>query len=79
MQELLEGGNKALHVMETNLKSNDYTVGNEFSVADVSLFAYTHLAHEGEFDLEPYPSVQAWLDRVRNTEGFVTMDAIMNA
>lgn len=79
MQELLEGGNKALQVMETNLKSNDYTVGNEFSVADVSLFAYTHLAHEGEFDLEPYPSVQAWLDRVRNTEGFVTMDAIMNA
>ncbi len=58
------GGNKALSVMERTLSASTYLVGNSLTIADISLYAYTHVAHEGGFALSGYPEVQAWLLRV---------------
>ena len=46
-----------------------------YSIADISLYAYTHVAHEGGFDLEPYPAIRAWLERVAAQPGHVAIDA----
>jgi glutathione S-transferase len=48
-------------------------VGDHYSIADIALYAYTHVAHEGGFDLEPYPAVRAWLDRVASHPKHVGM------
>ena len=58
-------GHDALAVMETHLHLRDFFVGGCYSIADIALYAYTHVAHEGGFDLAPYPAVNAWLERVR--------------
>lgn len=62
---LLEKGKVALDVMEARLKDNDYFVGDKLSIADIALYAYTHAAEEGRFDLKPYKSIRAWLNRVK--------------
>lgn len=59
------GGEAALGVMERHLTTTPFFVGAAYSIADISLYAYTHVAEEGGFDLEPFPAVRAWLDRVR--------------
>jgi glutathione S-transferase len=59
-----KGGHKALAVMEQALAASTYLVGNTLTIADFSLYAYTHVAHEGGFELSGYPAVQAWLRRV---------------
>ncbi len=63
-------GVRALSVMEGHLERRAYFVGERFTVADIALYAYTHVAPEGGFDLAPYPRVRAWLDRVRDRPGF---------
>lgn len=68
-----EGGHKALRVMEKQLSKTPYLVGDELSCADISLFAYTHVAHEGGFDLATYPRIQAWIELIRSTENFIAM------
>jgi glutathione S-transferase len=70
-----EGGYKALGVMELQLTNTDFLVDDEMTIADISLFAYTHVAHEGGFDLSAYPAVRAWLDRVSRLPRHVTMAA----
>ena len=60
-----EQGCAALAVMETQLARHDFFVGGRYSIADIALYAYTHVAHEGGFDLNPYPATRAWLERVR--------------
>jgi glutathione S-transferase len=60
---LMARGKAALEVMDNHLSQHDWFVGNQCSLADVSLYAYTHVASEGGFDLSAYPSVQRWLDR----------------
>mgnify|MGYP000037445781 CR=1 FL=1 len=57
-------GYAALDVLEDGLRGRKYLVAEKYSLADISLFAYTHVAHEGGFDLAPYPNVRAWCDRV---------------
>ncbi|HSG63409.1 MAG TPA: glutathione S-transferase family protein, partial [Gammaproteobacteria bacterium] len=57
----MEGGYHALDVMETHLSRQSFLVGERYSIADISLYAYTHVAGEGGFDLEPYPAVRGWL------------------
>jgi glutathione S-transferase len=59
------GGYKALDVMEQQLDKTDFLVGDQPTTADISLFAYTHVAHEGGFDLADYPAISAWLERVK--------------
>ncbi len=58
-------GNAALSVMETHLKTHDWFAGGTYSVADIALYGYTHCAGEGGFDLDAYPAVSRWLQRVR--------------
>lgn len=70
----LERGDKALRVMETHLERNDFFAGDEMSVADIALYAYTHVAGEGGFDLTRYPMVWDWLKRVARDPGHVSMD-----
>jgi glutathione S-transferase len=57
-------GYDALGVMETHLASRKFFVGERYSIADIALYAYTHVAAEGGFDLSPYKAVGAWLARV---------------
>jgi glutathione S-transferase len=57
-------GQAALGVMEGHLATRKFFVGERYGIADIALYAYTHVAGEGGFDLSPYPHVRAWLDRV---------------
>ena len=73
LPRLRERGNQALAVMEKHLQSADWFTGADYGIADIALFAYTDVAHQGGFDLGAYPQVGAWLARVRATPGFVAM------
>ena len=67
-------GNRALAVMEQRLAGHDWLAGNAYSVADISLYAYTHMAHEGDFDLGDYPGITAWLARVAAQPGYIDLN-----
>ena len=67
------GGKRALRVMNDWLADHDFFVNDEYSIADIALFGYTHVCEEGPFSLDPYPNVQAWIARVRQQPGFVPM------
>jgi glutathione S-transferase len=73
LPRLRERGNQALAVMETHLQSAAWFTGADYGIADIALFAYTDVAHQGGFDLAAFPQVSAWLARVRATPGFVPM------
>ena len=75
LQSKMAPGYRALGVMETHLAQRDWFAGAACSIADIALYAYTHVAHEGGFDLGKYPSVGAWLARVRAQPGHVPMPA----
>jgi glutathione S-transferase len=64
-------GEAALAVMDGHLRGRRFFVGESYSIADIALYAYTHVADEGGFDLEPYPAVRGWLERVRAQAGHV--------
>ena len=74
MAALLEGGNKALGVMEAQLARTPFLVGDAMTVADIALYAYTHDAHVGGYDLGRFPAVAAWLARVAADPGHVALD-----
>jgi glutathione S-transferase len=74
-ERLLTGGYAALEAMERRLEGRTFFVGERYSLADISLYAYTHVAHEGELDLDPYPATRAWLERVAAQPGHVPIDA----
>lgn len=67
-------GNRALSVMETALEKSPWLAGDAYSVADIALYAYTHVAEDGGFDLSAYPAISAWLARVAAEPGHVAMD-----
>ena len=69
----LARGNRALGVMESRLARSPFFAGETMSVADIALYAYTHVAGEGGFDLAAYPAVSAWLGRVSADPGHVPM------
>lgn len=71
--ELRDKGYAALGVMEKRLEQQPFLAGNDFTVADIALYAYTHAADEGGFDLEPYGAVRRWLERVREQPGMLPM------
>ncbi len=68
------GGYKALKVMNSQLASNDFFANNRYSIADIALYAYTHVAHEGGFDLGKYSNINAWLKRVQSQPGHIPMN-----
>jgi glutathione S-transferase len=67
-----DGGWAALKIMEDHLVKTDFFVG-DYSIADIALFAYTHVSHEGGFPLDDFPRIRAWIDRVKAQRGFVSM------
>ena len=72
MQELLEAGNSVLQVMEDRLAGRDWLEGDEPTIADISLYAYTHTAEErGGFDMSQFPAINAWLGRIAALPGYI--------
>jgi glutathione S-transferase len=70
-----EAGEAALRLMDEHLDGRDFFAGGSLSLADIALYAYTHVAEEGGFDLSGYPAVSRWLERVAARPGYVAMDA----
>ena len=68
-------GVAALEVMERHLGTRDFFAGGHYTIADIALYAYTHVAHEGGFDLGPFPTVQSWLGRVAAQPGHIAITA----
>ncbi|MBM3517821.1 MAG: glutathione S-transferase family protein [Alphaproteobacteria bacterium] len=66
-------GHAALAVMDRHLADNTFFVGGRYTIADIALYAYTHVAHEGGFDLSRYLAVMGWLDRVRAQPGHIAI------
>lgn len=66
-------GYAALDVMEEHLSENTFFVGETLSIADIALYAYTHVAPQGGFDLQGYDSIESWLNRVAQTEKYVPL------
>ena len=64
LQEKWQKGYQALDAMERHLTGRRFLVGERYSIADISLYAYTHVAEEGDYDLGRYPNIRAWLDRI---------------
>jgi glutathione S-transferase len=73
LEDWMEEGNRSLRVMENHLKHHRYFVADLYSVADLALYAYTHLAHQCDFNLAPFPAIRAWLERVETEPGYVPM------
>jgi glutathione S-transferase len=75
LEETTKAGYRALAAMEGHLEGREFFVGDAPSLADIALYAYTHVAHEGDFDLAAYPSVLRWLNRFAALPGHVPIDA----
>jgi glutathione S-transferase len=75
LEERRAAGYRALGAMERHLDGREWLVGSRSTLADIALYAYTHVAHEGAFDLADYPAIRAWLDRVASQPGHVPIDA----
>ena len=71
LQQKQAPGYAALGVMEQHLEKNDFFVGDRYSIADIGLFAYTHVAGEGGFDLTGFPAIQSWIDRVKSQPRYI--------
>ncbi|MDP2295789.1 MAG: glutathione S-transferase family protein [Pseudolabrys sp.] len=74
LEDWMENGYRALSVMETHLTKHNYFVANRFTIADIALYAYTHIADQCDFDLTRFPAIRDWLDRVAAEPGYVTME-----
>ncbi len=70
-----EQGYAALGVMERHLDGREFFVGDGYSIADTALYAYTHVSHEGGFDLAPFPAVRAWLNRCSSQPNHISINA----
>lgn len=73
--EKFQAGLRALAYLEQQLQQHNFLVDNRLTTADISLFAYTHVAHEGGFDLQHYPAILAWIHRIQEQPGFVAMES----
>ena len=68
------GGHVALKIMDDQLSSTTYLVGEQLTVADIALYAYTHVAHEGGFSLEAYPYIQRWIGSIASHPKYLGME-----
>ncbi len=75
LPERMQAGRRVLAALEQHLDGRVYAVGDSLSLADIALYGYTHVAGEGGFELEPYPAVRRWLERVASEPGHVPIDA----
>lgn len=75
LDERVAAGYRALDALERHLDGRTWLVGDDMTLADIALYAYTHVAGEGGFELERYPAIGAWLERVASEPGHVPIDA----
>jgi len=74
VEELQAGGLKALGILDGHLRENDFLVSDSYSIADIALYAYTHVADEGGFELAPFDGIRDWITRVQLQPGYVGID-----
>ena len=74
IDDWMEEGQRSLAVMDKRLSKSRFFAGDRYTVADIALYAYTHVAHECDFDLAPFPALRAWLARVKAEPLHVPMD-----
>ncbi|MCC3527027.1 MAG: glutathione S-transferase family protein [Microcoleus sp. PH2017_22_RUC_O_B] len=73
LQQKQAPGYAALGVMEGHLKQNKFFAGDRYSIADIGLFAYTHVAGEGGFDLTGFPAIKTWIERIKNQPRYISI------
>ena len=73
LQQKQAPGYTALGVMEQHLENHAFFVGDRYTIADIGLFAYTHVAGEGGFDLTRFPAIQSWIERVKNQPRYISI------
>ena len=73
LEQKKSGGYRALGVMENQLKRHDFMTGDAITIADIALFAYTHVADEGDFSLDDYPAITNWIQRIKSRPNHVPM------
>jgi glutathione S-transferase len=74
LEDWMEEGYRALGVMEKHLARNEYFAASRYTIADIALYGYTHVAHQCDYDLSGYPAVRDWLDRVEAEPSHITME-----
>ena len=74
LEDWMEKGYQAFTVMETHLAAHDFFAAGHYTIADIALYGYTHLAHECDFDLAEFPAIRAWLNRIVDQPGHIPMD-----
>jgi|SRR4051794_36386369 glutathione S-transferase len=74
VEDWTEQGYRALRVMEKHLENHKFFAADRYTIADIALYAYTHIAHECGFDLTSFPAIRGWLRRVAEQPGHVAMD-----
>jgi glutathione S-transferase len=74
LEDWMERGYEALGVMEKHLTRYQFFVADRYTITDIALYAYTHVAHESDFDLTAFPALRAWLKRVAHQPGHISMD-----
>jgi glutathione S-transferase len=74
LEDWMEEGYRSLRVMENHLKHNDFFAAGRYTIADIALYAYTHLAHLCDYELGTFPAIRRWLDRVESQPGYIPMD-----
>ena len=74
LEDWMESGFRALGVMENHIAKNRYFAAGRYTIADIALYAYTHVAHECDFDLTRFPAIRDWLARIEAEPGHVAMD-----
>ncbi len=74
LEDWMENGDRALRVMEAHLVKHPFFAADRFTIADIALYAYTHVANQADFDLTRFPAIRAWLERIAAEPGYVAMD-----
>src|ERR1035437_8453524 len=74
LEDWMENGYRTLGVMEMHLAGHRFFAADRFTIADIALYAYTHVANQADFDLARFPAIREWLDRVAAEPGHVAMD-----
>ncbi|MEM8837816.1 MAG: glutathione S-transferase family protein [Pseudomonadota bacterium] len=69
-------GNEGLKLLDQHLSNRDFVLGTDYSIADIAIYGYTHVANEGGFDLATYPGIMNWISRVASTPRYMAMNAL---
>ncbi len=72
-------GRESLMLLNNHLRNRDFVAGNSYSIADIAIYGYVHVADEGGFDLAVYPAIKAWIDRVASTPSYIAMNILRAA